>query len=97
MFGEQIKLLASKTYEEDDLTPSNSCTKLYKTILFVGRFPIMCSESSLEDETCSSYWPPLAVDMLLLVGAVMVMCSRGGFLNYSASWMQPAEQEIRLD
>ena len=24
----------------NDLTPSNSCTKLYKTILFVGRFPI---------------------------------------------------------
>lgn len=38
-----------------------------------------------QDETCSSYWPPLAVDMLLLVGAVMVMCSRGGFLNYSGN------------
>lgn len=38
-----------------------------------------------QDEACSAYWPPLAVDMLLLVGAVMVMCSRGGFLNYSGN------------
>lgn len=44
---------------------------------------IELSSCSGQDETCSSYWPPMAVDMLLLVGAVMVMCSRGGFLNYS--------------
>ena len=95
MSGVRTKLLALKAREEFQLTPSNSCAILYTTSLFVGRFPsgdVLWIQ--LEDETCSLYWPPLAVDMFLLVGAVMVMCSRGGFLNYSASCMQLISQEI---
>ena len=39
--------------------------------------------------SCSGNWPPLAVDLFLLVGAVMVMCSWGGFVNYSAARQWP--------
>lgn len=51
---------------------------------FQGSFSL----TSQDHETCCMYWPPLAVDMFMLVGALMVLCSWGGFWNYTVSWTE---------
>lgn len=63
---------------------------LLGTVTFSALRFSCCRELYQEDEmkwamACDTHWPALAVDMFLLLGACMVLCSCGGFKNYQAT------------
>ena len=45
----------------------------------------LCHSPDLDEESeeiCGGSWPPLAVDMALLTGAILVLVSWGGLCGY---------------
>ena len=58
---------------------------LYNVVRLALDLSFCRSQENEDHETCCMYWPPLAVDMFMLVGALMVLCSWGGFWNYTGN------------
>ena len=79
-------------YQEDEMKWAMACVpgmehqlrQEFHGVLAFSGFCWCLLEHHRSFVTKDTHWPALAVDMFLLLGACMVLCSCGGFKNYQA-------------